>query len=173
MRDAGIDFLTAIFAKTSQGSQEIRDRTMGLAPMLRRALILVDGKRNGAELAPFLAGQDLSGLMHELLQLQCIEVVSSAPPAPPESKKKTPEADLPEVSVRTAKDLEMARNFMINTVNTMFGRNMRLSLVESIFNCTTSEDLRKVYPAWQAAMQADATGSKRLGEFRKSLFQYL
>lgn len=59
MFDATTDLNRAIFAKTSQGQQEIATRAQGLNPMQRRLLILIDGKRNGAELAPMVVGQDL------------------------------------------------------------------------------------------------------------------
>lgn len=67
----------------------------------------------------------------------------------------------------------MARNFMTNTINTMFGQNMRLTLIESIFAARTAEDLRRVYPVWAETTASIGIGAKRLPELRQKLLQVL
>lgn len=74
---------------------------------------------------------------------------------------------------RSAKELEMARNFMTNSVNNMFGQHTRLTLIEAIFKCTTSAELRAVYPDWVETMSASAIGARRLPELRQKLFSVL
>ena len=51
MPDAKIDLNLSVCAKTALGSLEIQSRALGLLPMARRLLILIDGKRSGKELA--------------------------------------------------------------------------------------------------------------------------
>jgi hypothetical protein len=80
---------------------------------------------------------------------------------------------LPAASSRTAKDVEMARNFMTNTVNTIFGHHSRLSLIEAIHACKSSDELRRVYLTWAEAMESNAIGKKRLPELREKLFAVL
>ena len=63
MLDANIDLNLSVFTKTGLGLQEIQARALGLLPMARRLLILMDGKRNGKELAPMVAGHDFSDLL--------------------------------------------------------------------------------------------------------------
>ena len=62
---------------------------------------------------------------------------------------------------------------MTNTTNTMFGFNMRLTLIEAIHNSSTTEELRKAYPAWASTMAAGGPSAKRLPELRKELFKVL
>jgi hypothetical protein len=178
MTDATLDLAATTFAKTATGVQEIQSRALGLPPLTRRLLVLVDGKRSGKELAAFVAGHDLADLLGQLLAQGCIEALAPARPAAPAPKVLAPEgaemlSGLPQAAMRSAKETEMARNFMTNTVNTMFGQNMRLTLIESIHAARTAEDLRRVYPAWAETMASIGVGAKRLPELRQKLFQVL
>ena len=37
----------------------------------------------------------------------------------------------------------MARHFMINTTNAMFGQNMRLTLIKAVSSCLSADELRQ------------------------------
>jgi hypothetical protein len=181
-KDGVEDISNVIFGKTAVGQEEIKTKALGLLPMQRRTLILVDGKKSGAELAVFAAGQDIAAMLAHLLEQGCIEQVDVVKAEPTKvDKSRSPEAasepdlsSLPPAESRSAKDLEMSRNFMTNTSNTMFGLNMRLTLIEAIFASRTVEELRAVYPMWEEAMlNGTATSAKRLPELRKDLFKHL
>ncbi|MFZ1499838.1 MAG: hypothetical protein WAT33_08445 [Giesbergeria sp.] len=188
MTDAPIDFSAAVFSKTAAGQQEIQSRALGLSPLARRLLVLIDGKRTGKDLAPFVAGHPLAQYIDELLGHACIDVKVAAPavpaataqafdPAHPQPPDALPPAGwlaaLPPAETRSEKELEMARNFMINTVNNIFGHHNRISLVESIFGCKSSSELRNVYSAWATALESSSAGHKRLPELREKLFAVL
>lgn len=183
MTDAATDFEHTIFGKSATGSQEIQSRTLGLSPLLRRLLILIDGKRKFQELTVFVSGNDLATLLGELLEKGCIEAVSvvAVAPAPPAPVTPTAAlqpvdeyvAKLPPAHTRTPKQVDMARHFMMNTINTVFQQNTRLTLMEAIFGCKTVEDVRRVYPKWADTMNASVIGAKRMPEFREKLFQVL
>ncbi|MHB1249775.1 MAG: hypothetical protein ACYCZL_10335 [Polaromonas sp.] len=176
MNDVSPDLSAATFTKTAVGQQEIQTRSLGLPPLARRVLVLVDGQRSGAALAAFVPGQDVTSLLSQLIAQGCIEArapVKAAPAAPVAAEGDAMLAGLPKAETRSPKDIEMARNFMMNTINTMFGQNMRLSLIESIFACKTAEDLRRVYPAWAQTMGTSAIGAKRLPELRQKLFDVM
>lgn len=183
MADASIDHRYTVYAKTAAGQHEIQSRALGLSPMVRRLLLLVDGQRSGKDLEVFVAGHDAAALFDELLAQGCIEARAAArPPAAPApaaaAKPEAPSASddlaaLPPADSRTAKELEMARNFMTNTVNNTFGHHNRLSLIESIHACRTSAQLRDVYPHWVETMSGSAIGLKRLPELREKLFVVL
>ncbi|MFN4118808.1 hypothetical protein [Acidovorax sp.] len=181
MADASIDHRHTIYAKTASGQQEIQTRSLGLAPLVRRLLLLVDGQRSGKDLEVFVAGHDLAGMFDELIAHGCIEPKATARPAPaaPAAPKPPAEAaaddleDLPPADTRSAKELDMARNFMTNTVNSIFGHHNRISLLESIHACRTSEQLRQVYPHWVETLSGSAIGLKRLPELREKLFVVL
>lgn len=184
MPDSPTEFLSAVFSKTETGQQEITSRALGLTFLGRRLLVLIDGKRTGQDLAPFVAGHDLAQYLNELLGHGCVEMkaaIVKAVPAPAEaagahalsSASTDWLAVLPPAEARTAKELDMARNFMTNTVNNIFGHHNRISLVESIYNCKSSSELRGVYPAWASALETNSTGHKRLPELREKLFAVL
>jgi len=183
------DLTTAVFAKTAVGQQEIQTRSLGLSPLVRRILVLVDGKRSGSELAPFLSGSgDIEEILAQLLAQGCVEAQARAKPvaapAPAVPAVKAPQEavaasasseipGLPSAGSRSAKDNEMARNFMINSVNSIIGQNTRISLVEDIFHAETTEQLRVVYHAWVSSMSNHGMGAKRLPELREKLFKVL
>lgn len=186
-----IDLNATVFAKTAVGQQEIQSRAMGLSPLVRRTLVLVDGQRSGAELQVFLVGKgEIQSVLAELLDKGCIEAVarsSKAPaavasPAAPQpdvapaaeaGAEATEIAGLPSATSRSAKDNEMARNFMINSVNGIIGQHTRLSLIESIFHAQGTEGLRRVYPSWESTMRDHPVASRRLPELREKLFKVL
>ncbi|MBE2263984.1 MAG: hypothetical protein IAE92_14645 [Burkholderiaceae bacterium] len=187
MPEANFNLLSAVYSKTPEGQQEIQSRALGLSPLVRRTLVLVDGQRSGADLAVFATGQDISAILNELLEKGCIaaRVVAAAPPkaapaaapaVPSEAPAGAFSADLtglPPVETRGPKEVEMARNFMMNTVNTIFGQNTRFTLMEAIFACKTAEDTRRVYSMWAEALNTSRIGAKRLPELREKLFQVL
>ncbi len=190
-----IDLNATVFAKTAVGQQEIQSRAMGLSPLVRRTLVLVDGHRSGAELQVFLVGKgEIQSVLAELLDKGCIEAVarsSKAPaavaaaaaspvvpqpdaaPAAAAGAEATEIAGLPSATSRSAKDNEMARNFMINSVNGIIGQHTRLSLIESIFHAQGTEGLRSVYPSWENTMRDHPVASRRLPELREKLFKVL
>jgi hypothetical protein len=190
MSDTSIDFHRAFFVKTAIGQQEIQNRALGLAPLVRRLLVLVDGKRSGQELAAFVNGHAVADLLGELLTRKCVEVLAStaaamvsspattvSSPAPPTPDKAAePNAalsGLPPPESRSAKEVEMARNFMTNTVNMEFGQHMRLSLIEAISNCTTADQLRQVYPLWYSTMASSRGAAKELPALKDKLLRVL
>lgn len=181
-----IDLTAAIFAKTPVGQQEIQSRSLGLAPMVRRILVLIDGKRSGRDLAAFVSGNDdIEQILQVLLAQDCVQaqaatkaaagpaVVSAQSAAAPAMAGADALAGLPASGMRTAKENEMARNFMINSINSIIGQQMRISLIHDIFHAESTEALRTVYHAWAASMADHGMGAKRLPELREKLFKVL
>jgi ribosomal protein L12E/L44/L45/RPP1/RPP2 len=189
MPDTIMDLNHAIFGKTEIGQREIKTRELGLPPLVRRLLILIDGKRTGEELAPMLMGQSLDELLAQLIDKDCVSLVAHAedvaaavaatpaPTAPADTPKDAATeaalAALPPADSRSEKNLDMARNFMTNTLNMEFGMNMRLSLIEAITNCKTSAELRQVYPTWHATMAGSRDSAKELPALVEKLFRVL
>jgi hypothetical protein len=191
-----LDLISATFAKTATGQQEIQTRALGLAPLVRRVLVLADGKKSGRDLGAFVSGgEDIKTILEQLLSLGCLEAKAQAKAAAAEpiaakagagdaaSKADASEAGndqylaglatMVPADKRTSKDNEMARNFMINSVNSIIGQNMRLSLIHDIFHAQTTEELRLAYLHWEKTMSEHGMGSKRLPELREKLFKVL
>lgn len=174
---------SAVFTKTAEGQQEIQKRALGLSPLVRRVLVLVDGQRTGQELAAFVGDADIEPILRELLEKHCVEgkaVLRKSAPAPAAASSDTATgggadslASLPPASARSANENEMARNFMINTVNTIFGQNARLTLIETIARAEGTDGLRMAYLSWQTSMEGDRAGARRLPELREKLFKVL
>ncbi|MCP5287123.1 MAG: hypothetical protein H6933_19720 [Burkholderiaceae bacterium] len=179
----------AVYAKTALGQQEIQQRSLRLPLLTRRVLLLVDGRRPVHELAVLAGNADTSALLAELEGLGCIELMSaaaapaassaasaataasSAPTASPETAAAL--AGLPPPPSRSAEQVDMARNFMINTINRMLEQNSRLTLVEKIFHSVDAAELREHYAAWEEAIGSSWMGRKRLDELKRKLFEVL
>lgn len=71
--------MATVYRKTDKGQAEIETRAHRLVPRLRTALILVDGKRTGDELAGLIANEPLQTL-EALLEQGFIEAFEVAPP---------------------------------------------------------------------------------------------
>jgi hypothetical protein len=80
---------------------------------------------------------------------------------------------LPAAEMRNAKDNEMARNFMINSINSIMGQQTRISLIAEITVATTTGQLRNAYIGWQASMADHVVGKRRLPELTEKLFKVL
>ncbi len=181
-----LDLSSAVFAKTDIGQQEIQSRSLGLSSLARRILVLADGKKRGSELAAFLPSADeIHTVLEQLLSLGCLRAEANSQPAhapaattasanaPPGTAPSADLSGLPPADKRSAKDNEMARNFMINSINSIIGQQMRITLVNDIFHAETTEALRAVYHAWAASMSDHGVGKKRLPELRDKLFKVL
>lgn len=186
-----LDLSALTFFKTAAGLTEIQTRAMGFPAMIRRVLVLVDGKRSGKELAAFVGGEEkIAEALCQLVAHGCIDAqeasrtatatapVTALKPATaisaPLDDVATELARLPHAALRSAKEVEMTRNFMVNTTtNTLFGQNQRLSLLKAIMACQGAEDLRQVYPEWVNNMATTGTSAKRLPELREKLLRVL
>lgn len=176
-----------VYAKTATGQKEIQDRSVGLTLLERRLLLLMNGQRNLAALAELMPGQDLQPLLETLLDKGCVELAQPAatpgkPTAPsaaskPDTTIVSPASnalgELPPAEQRTAAQNEMARNFMINTVNTVFGQYTRLTLIETITHAKGTDGLRQAYFMWSAALADNRIGAKRLPDLQSQLFKVL
>jgi hypothetical protein len=171
-----------IFAKTPLGQAEIQQRTLRLPLLTRRVLLLVDGRRAVSELLTLAGNAAVAPLLAELEALGCIERSAvAAPPAaraasvdtPAAANTDDPLAGLPPAQTRTPEQVDMARHFMINTINRLLEQNSRLTLVEKIFNAVDAADLRSNYGAWEEAIGSNWQGKRRLPELRDKLFAVL
>jgi len=173
-----IDLISASFSKTEVGQREIQTRSLGLAPLVRRLLVLIDGNKTGKDLSVFAGGAEVEPLLQELLDKGCVEAKARArapEAAPTESAKPQASAmaSLPDAASRSSSENEMARNFMVNTVNTVFGQHSRLSLIETISRAKGTDELRLAYLSWLQAMEDDRIGAKRLPELHEKLLKVL
>lgn len=74
--------MTTVYRKSAKGQNEIETRANRLAPRLRTALILVDGRRSDADLRALVQAEPDATLL-ALLEAGYIEVVSTQLSPPP------------------------------------------------------------------------------------------
>jgi hypothetical protein len=74
--------MTTVYRKSVKGQHEIETRANRLAPRLRTALILVDGRRTDADLRTLIQTEPDAALL-ALLEADYIEVVSAQLSSPP------------------------------------------------------------------------------------------
>jgi hypothetical protein len=148
-------------SKTALGVQVMKDRSMGLSPQQRSALILCDGKRSLEEVLRMTAGVGVGAQdMQKLLEMGLIETGSGggAQPAPAAAPVTAPApvsapAPMPRVSVpaqlsdtpaQDGVDFRQALDGAITLCSTLgfkgFGLNMALTGVDNI------EKLQKLAP---------------------------
>ncbi len=63
MTENSDSFPQRIFSKTPLGTQEMASRSLGLTPLQRRVLILLDGKRSLADVAVLVPGHDVAACL--------------------------------------------------------------------------------------------------------------
>jgi hypothetical protein len=105
-----------IYRKTAKGLSEIETRANRLPPRLRSALIVVDGKRNLAELRPLMLQPDET--LVALVEQGFIEAIRETAPPPP------PPAAAPAASAGAAgnpNDFEQTRRAAVRALNDLLG----------------------------------------------------
>ncbi len=83
MANGSIDFRSTKFSKTQTGHDEIKSRALGLNAVARRLLVVINGKRSGADLEQFATGQDAVQLVTELMTHGLISMRTEDTPTPP------------------------------------------------------------------------------------------
>ena len=145
-----------VYVKTPKGIEEVSQRTHGLAQRARRVLIMVDGKRDATQLGALLPSEDVQGMIGTLVAegfLAALEAPApdQAPPPPDDDTR-----------------FEMARNFMMNTVNAFVGIAASSS-ISQLESAPDLESLRQRYGDWQAALRLSRDGRKQLPDLEKKL----
>lgn len=155
------------FTKTRKGLEEIESRSGGLHPRVRRLLILVDGRRATHELATVVNDPHFEQTLATLQEGGYIEAEASPEPAPAPA----PAAVIapPTSAANGGGQLEVARNFMMNTLKTFNGPYGKLSLVQKIHDSTTCEQLQALFEEWLHAIGETRAGRQRAEELSARL----
>lgn len=169
--------MSVIFIKTPKGLDEITSRAGGLTPRIRRVLIIVDGKRTVDEMRDMLQADDLQHTLGMLEESGYIEMISIIDPA---GQKTLPDTPLPSITAfrpvpekLNPKELDMAKNFITNTLKTFVGPYTHLSIVEAVFAAKTHEALREQFGPWYHAIVQTPTGRRRAEELRAELLRVI
>ncbi len=171
--------MVVIFAKTAKGQEEVATKSGGLTPRQRRVLIMVDGKRSVDELRNMLQADDLQhtlGLLEEdgfIAMASIKEEASGALLPPPAEGLPSITAFRPAPEPPNAKEMEMARNFIMNSLKTFCGPFAHLEIVERAFAAKTHEEMRQQFDPWLHALMQTRDGKRRAEELRSQLLKVI
>lgn len=167
-----------IFTKTALGRTEMEARSGKLNPRQRRALIFIDGKLTVDELRERLAADDLSHTLGMLEEEGYIEVLgmredtaSEIAPAPERLPSITAFRPLPDVPATPT--LDLARNFMLNTLRAFSGSYSCTSLQDAIMEAPSHATLREHFNEWYHVVVSTRDGRRRAEELRGKLLEVI
>lgn len=168
-----------VYVKTQKGVEEISKRSHGVPPRARQVLILLDGKRSIDDVTEMLPADGTLALLDDLFAGGFIELQHETPlakarvvePAVPKAVAPKPVATA-ELPKDDAARLEMAKNFMRNTVQTFLG-GMGSGFISHIEKCHSFEELRKNFGPWKEAIELSGDGRKQLLDLEQRLMRLL
>jgi hypothetical protein len=161
-----------VFKKTANGQAEVAARSGSLTMSMRRVLIMIDGKRTVAELAPLLRPGEIDGVIAALLEKGYVESVGVE--APPAARPNLPNTIAP--APRTLSDVSDPNRFMsIDETKRRVVRELtdRLGpeaeyLALKIEQCRTVDELRaRIRDAER--LLTNAISERAAQEFRQAL----
>ncbi|NMM26078.1 MAG: hypothetical protein HHJ12_02035 [Glaciimonas sp.] len=177
--------MSTIFSKTEQGQEEIKTRSGSLTQHVRQVLIFVNGKRDMDALRKMLPTDDLESTLQMLQEQGYIEAVEmteihdsepvSISPLVPVEKTSMPTGsifrDLP--LTPSTKELELARNFMMNTLKSFTGPYATISLIEKVEAAQSHTEMRAQFNHWIDAIIQTHPGKQRADELRSALLKII
>lgn len=158
----------SFFTKTRKGLEEIDSRSGGLHPRVRRLLILIDGRRSTDELATLLNDPRFEETLAVLRDGGYVDIELAAEPAPAPAAVLPPPAGVAGAASGGAQ-LEVARNFMMNTLKTFNGPYSKLSLMQRIHACSSREELQALFDDWLRSISETRSGRQRADELSARL----
>lgn len=167
-----------VFAKTLRGQEEVTHKSGTLTPRQRRVLIMIDGKRTVNELREMLQSDDLQhtlGMLEEdgHIEVSALkDVTGCAQPAPAEPLPSIT-AFRPTPNPPNPQEMEMARNFIMNSLKTFCGPFAHLHIVEAAFAAKTHDQLRQQFDPWFHAVVQTRDGRRRAEELRAQLLKVI
>jgi hypothetical protein len=144
-----------VYEKTEKGTEEIQTRKNNLPQKLRSLLIVVDGIKTRGSLLDQFSTEGAAAALDELEQKGFTRKKAGVfPPgvlSPEEEKKRA----------------QLAKNFMINTLNDAVG-SMGLSLIESLRACETLAELKSHFENYLYAIKR-GRGESTADEYKEEL----
>lgn len=180
-----------IFAKTPKGIEEVETKANGLSRLERSVLIYIDGKRTTEDLKVLpRVSEELSTILGALETggyIMLLSATATNPTPKPVALTAPRPASAPGSDIMPAKSgifrelpakfepekFNMAKHFMINTLNFFKGQYGATSLVRSIDLCQTHEDLRTHFDIWHEVITSTKQGQKQERELREKLLAVL
>lgn len=132
-----------VFHKTASGAAEVGSPSRGLPPKLRRALILVDGAKSVAELAPAFRPGEIDAILEDLQARGLVSLAggASAQVLAAEAAEGTEAPSAGGAPGAAAGDFEAVRRRAMSEISHRLGPNGD-ALALRVERCRTPEELR-------------------------------
>lgn len=160
-----------IYTKTPKGQDEIAHRSGDVGQRARRLLILIDGRRGTDELAALSADDAIATTLSQLEEAGLIEAVAAAAPerVMPAAVVEPASRAIAGGQAPKAGDLQLARDFMMNTLRTFHGPYAKLGLMKRIQAAPDRDGLMALHEEWLASISETRIGRKRAEELTERL----
>lgn len=131
--------MPTIYRKSDQGRREIETRALGLGPRARRALILIDGRRDDATLCGLLGGETPEFLAQLQAQgyIEVVAITALEPATPSRANVGSIDAAgritlAPPPEASTTMPFEQRRQAAAADLARLLGANARMSMSASV-----------------------------------------
>src|SRR5262245_4423984 len=151
-----------VYAKTAKGAAEVASRSGAVSLAARRVLIMIDGKRTIAELAPLARTGEISTIVEQLETQGLVHPVQAGAPAPA-SVWAQPEAGDEFAEDRLLGNFESAKRRAIRELADRLGPDAEV-MATRIDHCRGTEELR------QRLHEAERLVAGLLGEMQAQEF---
>jgi hypothetical protein len=169
--------MNEIYVKTKKGLAEIEQHKNELTLRIRRVLIQIDGKRSVKEINAVGQADDLGAVIAKLERdgfISFLEESDNGPIAANIEEGQPLKFTFRNIPIpHNPKDIEMAKNFMVNTIQNFCGPWAHISVVTAISAANTHEDLRKHFVPWFEAIDGTREGRRQAQELTTSLLKVL
>lgn len=170
--------MSSVYVKTPKGVEEMTNRSGGLTARIRRVLIMLDGKRTVEDIRGMALVDDLNQTLGLLEESGFIEIPgktgAAAASAPAANGGLSASTSFREIPARPdPKELDMAKNFIMNSLRTFCGPSTHLSIIEAAFAARTHEELREHYVPWFNSIVETRDGRRRADELQAQLLKVI
>lgn len=181
--------MDGVFIKTPKGREEVETKAGGLLPAIRRVLIYIDGKRTTDDMRILPGITDIHQVLRQLEADGYIVPVSSSPapvvtPEPPAVHASVAADAVVKVALSNTlfrplptdnnpTQVQLARNFMVNTLKAFVGAFGVTGLVDRLEHCHNHADLRALFDEWHQAIMTSRQGMREADNLRSKLLEVI
>ena len=152
-----------LYTKTARGLDEISHRSNAIGLRARRVLILIDGARTLDALQALSGDPDLAATLAQLEEGGFIsgQLAGDLAPLTQATSQAPPTGAHP--------DIQMARDFMINTLRTFHGPYNKLGLMKRIQDSQERPEIEALIEEWLNSISESRLGRNRAQELKERL----
>ena len=131
-----------VYAKTARGIAEVGTRSDAVSLSARRVLIMIDGKRPLAELAPLSSTGDIGPIVEQLEAQGMVQLVSAGVPTNPPTDLGAADAAEDLAEERLVASFDAFKRRAVRELSDRLGPDAEVMAVR-IEHCRTTDDLRQ------------------------------